>query len=158
MLEIGWNYLKNFIQSWCLMFKWFKNKFKKKKKPLIEDDLKGKVLASMRYVVGKDEIIYLDFAWDNDTHANANEAFSELFYKINSGDLLDSSMNFIRETCEGEERLGEYLRFYSNMIKLQQADMTLESLEREQEIEETDNEVVVKPTDITPQAFGGNQI
>ena len=140
------------------MFKWLKNKFKKKKKPRIEDDLKGKVLGSMRYVVGLDEVIYLDFYWDNDVNPKASEAFSELFYKINSGELLASSIDFIRETCEEEEKIGEYIRFYSSMMELQRADLAplIESLEQEEE--EKNDEVVVKPTDVTPQAFGGNQM
>ena len=80
------------------MLNWFKKKPKKEKTSRIEEELKGKAVASMRYVVDKEGTVYLDFFWDGDTFDDANESFSILFSQINSGDLLEDSVKFIGET------------------------------------------------------------
>ena len=135
------------------MFKWFK---KKKEKSPIEDELKGKAVASMRYVVDKEGIVYLDFFWDNDL-PNANESFSVLFSQINAGELLEESVKFIGETLTEKGEDEEFTQFFSNIMEIQQAriEPLLEVLSSSDE--KTGDEVVVKPTDIASHVFRGNQ-
>jgi len=138
------------------MFKWVKSKFKKKKKERdkIEPELKGKAVASMRYVADKEGTVYLDFFWDNDIHPNANEAFSSLFCKINSGDLLEESVKFIGETLNESGEQEEFTKFFTNLMEFQQSKM-LETLQTI--TEKSEEEVVVKPTDIASHVFKGIQ-
>lgn len=135
------------------MFGWFK----KKEKPPVEDGLKGLAAASIRYVVDKEGVIYIDFYWDDDVVPDANDAFSVLFSQLNSGDLFEESMKFIEETLKESGNEEEFDRFFNNMSTLQQAKMQpfLESLGFYGE--KNDNEVVVKPTDIANHVFRGNQ-
>mgnify|MGYP003628848531 CR=1 FL=1 len=140
------------------MLKWFKNRFKKKeKKSSIETELKGKAVASMRYVTDIEGVVYLDFMWDRDVSSNASEAFSVLFSQINGGDLLEESIKFIGETLieKGEEE--EFTQFFSNVMEIQQAKIEplLDTLNTNGE--KSGDEVVVKPTDIASHVFRGNQ-
>jgi hypothetical protein len=146
------------------MFKWLKKKFSRKKSPSIEDELKGKAVASMRYVLDKDGIIYLDFFWDNDIIPTANEAFTVLFSQINSGDLLEESLKFIEETLRENGEDGEFNKFFASFVELQREKIQpfLESFNiktGEDVVKPTDDgdEVVVKPTDIASHVFRGNQ-
>jgi len=142
------------------MFKWFKW-FKKKEKSSIilpsEDALKGLAVASMRYVVDKEGTVYLDFFWDNDLIPTANEAFAVLFSQINSGDLLEESIKFIEETLKESGDEEEFRHFFVNVVELQKERIKpfLESFSLN--VEKTDDEVVVKPTDIAHRVFRGNQ-
>ena len=141
------------------MFGWFKKKKKNEKtgpEQISDKDLEGLIVASMRYVLGIDGTIYLEFFWDNDLREDANEAFSILFSQINSGDLFEQSMGFIAESLEEEGQEDQFARFYQNVLLNQQAKIQpiLDSLEMNQK---SDDEVVVKPTDITQSTFRGNQ-
>ena len=124
-----------------------------------EDDLNGMIVASMRYVVDIDGTIYLDFYWDSESESNpeANETFSELFYKINSGELLSESIAFIGKTLKEDGQSEEFERFYQNSVELQRlyALPILASLGIFPE--KDDSEVVVKPTDIAQLLFKGNE-
>ena len=139
------------------MFNWFKKKFRKKEKPSIEDDLKGKAVASMRYVVDEEGTVYLDFFWDNDLTSTANETFAIMFSQINSGDLLEESMKFIEQTLTENGDHEEFRQFFANILELQEARIApiLESLGLN--AGKTDDEVVVKPTDIAHRVFRWNQ-
>ena len=146
------------------MFNWIKNKLKKKEKETkdeirydTEEDLEGLAIASMRYVVDKEGIVYLDFFWDSDASDSANETFSILFSQINTGDLLEESMNFIEETLTEKGEVEEFQQFYDNVLEIQRSNIGpfLESLGID--TKETDDEVVVKPTDIADRMFKGNQ-
>ena len=98
------------------MLNWFKKKPKKEKTSRIEEELKGKAVASMRYVVDKEGTVYLDFFWDGDTFDDANESFSILFSQINSGDLLEDSVKFIGETLKENDNEEEFTKFFTNLI------------------------------------------
>ena len=127
------------------MLNWFKKKPKKEKTSRIEEELKGKAVASMRYVVDKEGTVYLDFFWDGDTFDDANESFSILFSQINSGDLLEDSVKFIGETLKENDNEEEFTKFFTNLMEIQQAKIieTLGTI-----AEKSEEEVVVKPTDI----------
>ena len=136
------------------MLNWFKKKPKKEKTSRIEEELKGKAVASMRYVVDKEGTVYLDFFWDGDTFDAANESFSILFSQINSGDLLEDSVKFIGETLKENDNEEEFTKFFTNLMEIQQAKIieTLGTI-----AEKSEEEVVVKPTDIASHVFKGIQ-
>lgn len=136
------------------MLNWFKKKPKKEKTSRIEEELKGKAVASMRYVVDKEGTVYLDFFWDGDTFDDANESFSILFSQINSGDLLEDSVKFIGETLKENDNEEEFTKFFTNLMEIQQAKIieTLGTI-----VEKNEEEVVVKPTDIASHVFKGIQ-
>ena len=136
------------------MLNWFKKKPKKEKTSRIEEELKGKAVASMRYVVDKEGTVYLDFFWDGDTFDDANESFSILFSQINSGDLLEDSVKFIGETLKENDNEEEFTKFFTNLMEIQQAKIieTLGTI-----AEKREEEVVVKPTDIASHVFNGIQ-
>ena len=136
------------------MVNWFKKKPKKEKTSRIEEELKGKAVASMRYVVDKEGTVYLDFFWDGDTFDDANESFSILFSQINSGDLLEDSVKFIGETLKENDNEEEFTKFFTNLMEIQQAKIieTLGTI-----AEKSEEEVVVKPTDIASHVFKGIQ-
>ena len=136
------------------MLNWFKKKPKKEKTSRIEEELKGKAVASMRYVVDKEGTVYLDFFWDGDTFDDANASFSILFSQINSGDLLEDSVKFIGETLKENDNEEEFTKFFTNLMEIQQAKIieTLGTI-----AEKSEEEVVVKPTDIASHVFKGIQ-
>ena len=136
------------------MLNWFKKKPKKEKTSRIEEELKGKAVASMRYVVDKEGTVYLDFFWDGDTFDDANESFSILFSQINSGDLLEDSVKIIGETLKENDNVEEFTKFFTNLMEIQQAKIieTLGTI-----AEKSEEEVVVKPTDIASHVFKGIQ-
>ena len=136
------------------MLNWFKKKPKKEKTSRIEEELKGKAVASMRYVVDKEGTVYLDFFWDGDTFDDANESFSILFSQINAGDLLEDSVKFIGETLKENDNEEEFTKFFTNLMEIQQAKIieTLGTI-----AEKSEEEVVVKPTDIASHVFKGIQ-
>ena len=136
------------------MLNWFKKKPKKEKTSRIEEELKGKAVASMRYVVDKEGTVYLDFFWDGDTFDDANESFSILFSQINSVDLLEDSVKFIVETLKENDNEEEFTKFFTNLMEIQQAKIieTLGTI-----AEKSEEEVVVKPTDIASHVFKGIQ-
>ena len=136
------------------MLNCFKKNPKKEKTSRIEEELKGKAVASMRYVVDKEGTVYLDFFWDGDTFDDANESFSILFSQINSGDLLEDSVKFIGETLKENDNEEEFTKFFTNLMEIQQAKIieTLGTI-----AEKSEEEVVVKPTDIASHVFKGIQ-
>tara|TARA_R110002020_G_scaffold298736_4_gene514580 strand:+ start:3084 stop:3521 length:438 start_codon:yes stop_codon:yes gene_type:complete len=144
-----------------MMFGWLRKKKKTKDnkvgpEQVSDENLEGLIVASMRYVLGVDGTIYLEFLWDSDVKEDANEAFSVLFSQINSGDLFEQSMGFIEETLESTGEEDEFARFYQNVLLNQHAKIQpiLDSLAMGQQ---SDDEVVVKPTDIAYKTFKGNQ-
>jgi len=143
------------------MFNWFKRKTKKSNTRIgpektSEEDLKGLVIASIKYVVGIDGTIYVEFFWDSENQEDANENFSSLFCQINSGDLLESTVGFIEETLRGEGQEDEFARFFSNVLDEQKAriEPLLSSIGMGGK---SDDEVVVKPTDVAQSMFKGNE-
>ena len=136
------------------MLNWFKKKPKKEKTSRIEEELKGKAVASMRYVVDKEGTVYLDFFWDGDTFDDANESFSILFSQLNSGEILEDSVKFIGETLKENDNEEEFTKFFTNLMEIQQAKIieTLGTI-----AEKSEEEVVVKPTDIASHVFKGIQ-
>jgi len=142
------------------MFGWFKKKDKKTNRigpeEILDEELEGLVTASLKYVVGIDGIVYVQFFWDSDTRDDANETFADLFSKINNGDLFESTIGFIESSLREEGQEDEFARFFSKVLENQREKIEplLDSLGIN---EKSDDEVVVKPTDVAHTTFRGNQ-
>ena len=147
------------------MFGWFKKKSKKKGKvgpeEILDKEIEGLVAASIKYVVGVDGTVYVQYFWDSDAKDDANEDFSNLFSQINSGELFESTIGFIEETLRGNGEEDEFARFFSNVLQNQQAKVEpiLDAIKTDLlgGINKSDDEVVVKPTDVGQMPFKGNQ-
>ena len=147
------------------MFNWIRKKPKKDDEPkkvrfgpeeIADEDLEGLRVASLKYVVGIDGQVYIEFFWDEDVSEDANSAFSELFSKVNSGDLLESSVQFIEKTLEEAGQEDEFAKFFTSILE-KQKERIQPFLESMGISEKSDNEVIVKPTDVSRMTFRGNQ-
>ena len=66
-------------------------------------------------------------------------------------------MLFIKETLDSRDQSDSYMSFHSAVFELQKSKIEpiLESIAEEGR--KIGDEVVVKPTDLSPDTFGGNQ-
>lgn len=128
------------------MFKWIK-------KSLLRRRVKKETTAYIKYIVGVDGFVYIDFGWGNGKDRLANESFSELFFKVHNGHLLENSLDFIKEECLGRGNEKEFATFLTNLIRIQE-----ENLGITKEINpKKEDKVVVKPTDIGDSVLRGNE-
>ena len=95
------------------------------------------------YSVDQDGIINMDFDFKSDKLSN--EHFSELFYQINNGDLLENAISFIKQSLEDDDRSPDFEEFNDNVDILNKlrGNLLLDLLTQNEE-----EKVVVKPTDI----------
>ena len=98
------------------MFKWIK-------KALFKRKVKKKTVAYIKYLIGVDGFVYIDFGWNDNKDRMANESFTELFFKVHSGQLLDNSVDFIKEECLKNGDKEGFTRFLGNLIVFQQENL-----------------------------------
>ena len=129
------------------MFKWFKKKHQSKEKQ-VEGFLAGHQFII--FTVDKDGVINMDFDLDSDEVSN--EMFSEMFHQIHNGDLIETSVSFMKERLEEKSRGSDYSNFEENIRILNtiKNDPLTEILSSVQ-----GDEVVVKPTDIAKTVLKG---
>lgn len=124
--------------------KWFSRppkETKETKEDILLDGLKDQ-LGWIIFSVDNDGIINMDFDFDTDIRSNQN--FSELFDQIHNGDLLKTSIAFVRDSLKHQERTSDMEEFNKNIevLKKMRNDILSDLSTQENE------EVVVKPTDI----------
>ncbi|MAH50806.1 hypothetical protein CMI37_33620 [Candidatus Pacearchaeota archaeon] len=132
------------------MFKWVK-------KALFKRKVKKNTVAYIKYLIGADGFVYIDFGWDDKKDKMANESFAELFFEVHSGQLLDNSVDFIREECLKRGDKEEFSRFIKNLIVFQQENLQPMMEAMGISLEEEEDKVVVKPTDIGESVIRGNE-
>ncbi len=132
------------------MFKWVK-------KALFKRKVKKNTVAYIKYLIGTDGFVYIDFEWDDKKDKMANESFAELFFEVHSGQLLDNSVDFIREECLKRGDKEEFSRFIKNLIVFQQENLQPMMESMGINLEEEVDKVVVKPTDIGERVLRGNE-
>ena len=132
------------------MFKWVK-------KALFKRKVKKNTVAYIKYLIGTDGFVYIDFEWDDKKDKMANESFAELFFEVHSGQLLDNSVDFIREECLKRGDKEEFSRFIKNLIVFQQENLQPMMEAMGISLEEEEDKVVVKPTDIGESVIRGNE-
>tara|TARA_R100001244_G_scaffold91110_1_gene69036 strand:- start:3744 stop:4142 length:399 start_codon:yes stop_codon:yes gene_type:complete len=132
------------------MFKWIKRALFKRK-------VNKNTVAYIKYLIGTDGFVYIDFGWDEKKEKMANESFAELFFKIHSSQLLDNSVDFIKEECLKNGDKEEFARFIKNLITFQQEDLQPMMESMGISLEEEVDKVVVKPTDIGERVLRGNE-
>jgi len=131
------------------MFRWIKNFLLRRK-------VKKNTVAYIKYLIGTDGFVYIDFGWHNSKDEMANEAFSEMFFEVHSGGLLDNSVEFIKEECLRSGDKEGFARFIKNLITAQQENLEPMMESMEINAEKTDA-VLVKPTDVVGHILRGNE-
>tara|TARA_R110000824_G_scaffold383886_2_gene577620 strand:- start:1340 stop:1765 length:426 start_codon:yes stop_codon:yes gene_type:complete len=140
----------------------FKKLFSKnKEEPKEEKTRKDKdPKVFLLYSVDEDGIIDLDFKFDIDS-MQSNELFSEMFYQLNNGQLLETSLTFIYKTLkhidsdvakEFDENIEVLNKISNNFI--------INSVARTPEVNPShlNDDVVVKPSDIAKSVLGGEKL
>tara|TARA_B100000029_G_scaffold495935_1_gene561554 strand:- start:3345 stop:3683 length:339 start_codon:yes stop_codon:yes gene_type:complete len=102
-------------------------------------------IAYVSYAVDSSGTIWLEAGWGDD---KALQEFSRMMYELHSGQLLESTLEFIREQCVTDEKKLEYREIVIKMNDLffDKEDTDLPSIK--------DSRPVVKPTQVFPQ-YGG---
>ena len=140
------------------MFKKLVSKFKKEKdepkRPI--EDATGYLLLT----VDKEGIIGLDFGFDKSS-TESNELFSEMFYQLNTGQLMDTSFAFIKESLkELDPEIAEDFTENIEILEKLKDNIFLNAVTRTPEISSGNpkEEVVVKPSDIAKSVLGGDKL
>ena len=140
------------------MFKKLVSKFKKEKdepkRPI--EDATGYLLLT----VDKEGIIGLDFGFDKSS-TESNELFSEMFYQLNTGQLMDTSFAFIEESLKGlDPEIAEDFTENIEILEKLKDNIFLNAVTRTPEISSGNpkEEVVVKPSDIAKSVLGGDKL
>ena len=132
------------------MFGWFK---KKKEKQAKEE-----YVAHAIWKVTADGDIWLDFGWNNDKSPDAARMFAETFVMITGGDLIQESLDFIKEKLVEEDREGQYeaLLNYIAALQYQRAKKLFpELLSRMEETPVGEvSDPVIKPSEIVTKTTG----
>ena len=95
-------------------------------------------ICSVSFHTDKDGYIWIDCSWKgvSDSHLQ----FAELLEKISSGDLIEDTLEYVRQSCNSEQQKSDFLELLAYITKLQQKRLlealksqNHESLTREQE-------------------------
>ena len=121
------------------MFDWFK-----KKKAKQEDE---EYVAHATWKITADGGIWLDFGWNNDKNPDASKMFAETFVMITGGELIQESLDFIREKMKEKDREDQYDALINYMAVLQYQRAEKLYPEMFSSIKEN-SEPVVKPSEI----------
>jgi len=135
------------------MFGWFK---KKKEAPAEEEQ--EEYIAHATWKVTVDGDIWLDFSWNNDKSPDAAKMFAQTFVMITGGELIEESLEFIREKMmeEGRDEQYESLLNYIAGLQYQRAEKLYpEILSSMQEVSGKEgSDPVVKPSEIVTKTTG----
>ncbi len=119
------------------MFKFFKNN------PVQDDDddsfLKEENrISSVAFHTDKEGYIWIDCSWAASSESHLQ--FAELLEKVCSGDLIEDTLEHVRENCKTDRQKSDFLELLAYITKLQQKRLldslkspNHESLTREEE-------------------------
>ena len=99
------------------MFNFFKNK------PAQEEE-DGSVLkeedrtCSLAFHTDKEGYIWIDCSWS--AKADAHLQFGELLEKISSGDMIEDTLEYVRQSCKSDKQKSDFLELLAYITKLQQ--------------------------------------
>tara|TARA_A100001201_G_scaffold129601_1_gene115045 strand:- start:1800 stop:2210 length:411 start_codon:yes stop_codon:yes gene_type:complete len=127
------------------MLKKLKEWWKKRK-------IEKKTVAHIKYLVDKNDQIYIDYKWNKKLDEEAVSVLAMLFFNISSGEMSDDSISFIQQNC-AENGLTEEFKTFSKTLaslreNLEYEISTLTESLIKASAEKSGDEVVVKPTDI----------
>ena len=135
----------------------FKKLFGKNKEEKTKKNKDPKVF--LLYSVDKDGVIDLDFKFDVDS-TQSGELFSEMFYQLNNGQLLETSLIFIYKTLKqiDPDTAKEFNENIEILNKISN-NFIINGIARTPEVNSPhiNDEVVVKPSDIAKSVLGGEK-
>ena len=100
------------------MFNFFKNN------PVQDDEDDDSVLkkedrtCSVAFHTDKEGYIWIDCSWS--ANADAHLQFAELLEKVSSGDMIEDTLEYIRESCQSDKQKSDFLELLAYITKLQQ--------------------------------------
>ena len=109
-----------------------KNFFSRKKK-----NAEDKPMASLKFEVDSAGDIWIDCSWQDQPAANL--IFADLMYKVMDGELFAETLNFIKEECEKQNKIDNFIEIWAYLHTLEQS--------YEEETDE-ENSTVVSPTQV----------
>ena len=138
------------------MFGWFKKKKEEREDPLsLPEEEQEEYVAHATWKITIDGDIWLDFSWNNDKNPDAAKMFAQTFVMITGGELIEESLEFIREKMmeEGRDEQYESLLTYIASLQYQRAEKLYpEILSSMQEVSDGKGlDPVVKPSEIVTQ-------
>ena len=126
-------------------FNMFKRVFWRKKK----DDTTDGVIASLTYIVDKENTIWVDCEWSSGEQDYLR--FAELLHNVTSGILQEDTLKFLQEQCAKNDRSDLYLDILRHLAQWEEerAKDLLSSLPFNFETPDDDkDDLVVKPTEV----------
>jgi|TARA_R110000744_G_C19357902_1_gene561089 hypothetical protein len=133
----------------------FKKLFSRNKKS--KEQPKEETRVFLLYSVDEDGTIDLDFRFNVDS-IQSGELFSEMFHQLNSGQLTETSVEFIHEKLQDlsfdvAEQFSENVKILDKLSN----NPILSSLVEISKVNPVDfiDDVVVKPSDIAKNVLGG---
>ena len=124
-------------------FNLFKRAFWRKK-----DDATDGIIASLTYIVDKDNTIWVDCEWSSGEGDHLR--FAELLHSVTSGTLQEDTLKFLEEECTKNDRSLVYLDILRHLAQWEE-ERAKEILTTFQELEspsEEKDDLVVKPTEV----------
>jgi hypothetical protein len=125
-------------------FNMFKRAFWRKKK----DDTTDGVIASLTYIVDKDNTIWVDCEWSSGEGDHLR--FAELLHGVTSGTLQEDTLKFLEEECAKNDRSLVYLDILRHLAQWEE-ERTKDILSTFQKLDpplEEKDDLVVKPTEV----------
>ena len=136
-------------------FNMFKRTFWRKKK----DDTKDGIIASITYIVDKDNTIWVDCEWSSGEQDHLR--FAELLHSVTSGTLQGDTLNFLEEECSKNDRHLVYLDIIRHLAQWEEerAKELLSSLPLDLETlaDEDKDDLVVRPTEVAKNIQEANE-
>ena len=136
-------------------FNMFKRAFWRKKKD--EDTTEG-IIASLTYIVDKDNTIWVDCEWSSGEQDHLR--FAELLHSVTSGTLQGDTLKFLEEECSKNDRSLVYLDIVRHLAQWEEerAKELLSSLPFNFETSTEDkDDLVVRPTDVAKNIQEANE-
>ena len=135
----------------------FKKLFSKSKEEKTRKDKDPKIF--LLYSIDEDGVIDLDFKFDVDS-TQSNELFSEMFYQLNNGQLLETSSTFIYKTLkhidsDAAKEFDENVKILNKISN----NFIINSIASKPEVtpHHLNDDVIVKPSDIAKSVLGGEK-
>jgi len=134
------------------VFNLFKRAFWRKK-----DDTTDGIIASLTYIVDKNNTIWVDCEWSSGEGDHLR--FAELLHGVTSGTLQGDTLKFLEEECSKNDRPLVYLEIVRHLAQWEE-ERAKEMLFKFQELDlssEDKDDLVVKPTEVARNIQEANE-
>jgi len=134
------------------VFNLFKRAFWRKK-----DDTTDGVIASLTYIVDKDNTIWVDCEWSSGEGDHLR--FAELLHGVTSGTLQEDTLKFLEEECTKKNNSLVYLDILRHLAKWEEerAKEILSTFHDFNSPPEEKDDLVVKPTEVARNIQEANE-